>query len=315
MKVKMSEIFKPKTDKPADFDRHLARLQEIQTLREETSLWRDRTDVHVDTQGFPYFMVLPLADVHIGNQGCDLETLSEYLKFLKDQPVYTVLVGDLGDFFSPTKHPDGMLGDVIPPDDQMLLLRRFMQTYQEKILAVVQDSSHVDWVRQAAGIEPYRWMTEDLGIPLINNGGMMDISVNNQSYSMTLYHEIARYNSSFNRTHALKRMRELDRPADVVVGAHRHIGAMEKAVHQEGKPLFIQLGTFKTADSFGLRRGMVPTPQPFFPVLFFDGRRHNVEAIEDLQTAEEFINCMELYCKQVGIGVLGSGTGAGTGHR
>lgn len=288
----MSELFRMKQPEGIDFARHMERLRKIQELRAETALWRDETSVHVDTKGMPYFCLMPLADLHIGAAGCDMEALAEHLTYLKEYGVSTVLVGDLGDFFSPDKHPEGMLGDVIPPDDQMLLLRRFMQEYKDNILAVVQDSSHPDWVRQSSGIEPYRWMSEDLGIPLLNNGATIDLTVNNQRYSVGCYHEIARYNSSFNRTHALKRMRELDHPTDVVIGAHRHIGAIEKAVHQDDKPTFVQLGTFKVKDGFGTRRGMVPSPQIFFPTLFFDGRKHNIEAVENLEAAEEMIEAL-----------------------
>jgi hypothetical protein len=301
----MNEILRMKPPESIDFKRHMDRLRQIQELRAETSLWRDETKIHVDTQGMPYFYLMPLADLHIGAQGCDMESVAEHLDFLKKHNVATVLVGDLGDFFSPTKHPDGMLRDVITPDDQMLLLRRFMQEYRDNILGVVQDSSHPDWVRQASGVEPYRWMAEDLGIPLLNNGGLIDLTVNNQRYSIGCYHEISRYNSSFNRTHALKRMRELDRPTDVVLGAHRHIGAMEKAVHQDDKPMFVQLGTFKTKDGYGTRRGMVPSPQTFFPTLFFDGRKHNVEAVENLEAAGEMIEALESHQKQLAVAHLG----------
>jgi isochorismate hydrolase len=294
----MEVIKQPKPDR-VEFDRHLQRLQALQELRSETAMWRDKVDVHIDTHGKPFFYFMPTADWHLGAQGCDMEALSEHLGYIKSH-VHTALVGDLGDFFSPTQHPDGMMGDVITSDDQLLLLRRFMEQYQDRILATVQDDSHTDWVRQSAGIEPYRWMTEDLGIPMLNNGGLLTMTVNNERYTASLYHDIARYNSSFNRTHALKRMRELDRPADIVVGGHRHIGAMEKAVHQEGKPVFVQMGTFKTIDDYGIRRGMIPAPQVFYPTLFLDGRRHNVEMIEDMETAREFIDAVEWRFRDVG---------------
>lgn len=289
----MTEIIQSRTPNEMDYDRHLARLMELQTLREETSFWRDKTSVHAETdRGLP-FVFTPIADTHIGHIGCDMGELERYMRFIHREDVYTACVGDMGDFFTPMRHPSGMMGDVITPDDQMLLLKRFMETYKDDVLAVVQDSSHPDWIRQVAGIEPYRWMCMDLNIPLLNNGGMIDLTVNDQKYTVSMYHEIARYNSSFNRTHALKRMRELDRPADVLIGAHRHIGAAEKAVHQSDKPVFVQLGTFKTRDSFGIRRGMVPTPQVFFPTLFFDSRKHNVEVIEDLDTAHEYLDALQ----------------------
>jgi len=302
----MPEIIKPKPKEAVDFNRHLARLQALQDLREETNLWQEKVDLHVDTQGFPYFMLLPLSDLHIGHQGVDMDELGHYLRYLKDYPVQTVLVGDLGDFFSPTKHPDGMLGDVITPDDQLLLLKRFMETYQDKILAVVQDPSHGDWVRQSSGIEPYRWITEDLNIPLLQSGGLLDLSVNNERYRISLYHAISKFNSSFNRTHAAKRSRELHRDCDMVISGHVHIGAMEKAVHREDTPYFVQLGTFKVNDGFGTRNGMFPKPQPFYPTLLFDGRRHNIEAIEDPDSAMEFINAMKAYQTTLAVGTHGS---------
>jgi UDP-2,3-diacylglucosamine pyrophosphatase LpxH len=286
----------------------MARLAELQELRNETTIWRESTSLHVDTGGYPYFYFHPLSDVHIGHQGVDHQALLEHLAFIKRMPVTTALVGDVADFFLPSKHPDGMLGDVITPDDQLVLWRRFMEEYKEKLLGVVQDPSHVDWARRQAGIEPYRWMTLDLEIPLLESGGHIDLTVNDQRYKIVMFHQVAKYNSSFNRTHSLKRMRELHvDDADVVIGGHVHIGAMEKAVHREGKPYFVQLGTFKTEDGFGTRGGYVPRPQVFFPTLVFDGRKHNVEAIEDLDAGEEFIHAMDAFYKTLAVGHLGYG--------
>ena len=205
-----------------------------------------------------------------------------------------------------------MLQDVLTPDDQLLLLRRFMQEFQEKILASVQDPSHTDWIRSRAGIEPHRWMTEDLDIPLLKSGSVMNLTVNDQRYKILLFHAIARFGSSFNRTHPHKRMLEMHRDADVVIAGHRHIGAMEKTVHRDEKmPSLVQLGTFKTKDEFGERYGMVPRPQVFFPTMFFDARRHNIEMIEDIQAAQEFLAASSHYARQMGVAYLGYGSSRG----
>jgi len=269
----MSELLRSEQIEEIDFKRQMQRLQEMQRLHNETNVWQSRVDADIQTDS-PFVFLQPLSDIHLGHAGVDMEALSEHLNFLKNKDVYTILSGDIGDFFIPA------------PDDQMLLMRGFMEQFQDKILAVVQDPSHTDWIRQQSGIEAYRWATRGLGIPLLESGGQLVLSCNDQEYDIMPFHQISRFNSSFNRTHSLKRAREMNRTADIVIGAHVHIGAMEKAVHRVDKPYLVQLGTFKTHDGFGTRKGMFPKPQVFFPTMLLDTHKHNVEAIEDLETAE-----------------------------
>ena len=187
------DVYKPTPKDTQDFDRLLSRYKALTDLQNETEIWRDGIELHVDTNGAPYFAMVPLSDMHIGHRGVDIEALTDYINYLRNYPIHTILVGDLGDFFSPTAHADGMLQDVLTPDDQLLLLRRFMQEFQEKILASVQDPSHTDWIRSRAGIEPHRWMTEDLDIPLLKSGSVMNLTVNDQRYKILLFHAIARF--------------------------------------------------------------------------------------------------------------------------
>jgi UDP-2,3-diacylglucosamine pyrophosphatase LpxH len=70
-------------------------------------------------------MLLPLSNLHIGSYGVDDQSLKRYLTFLKENPVYTVLVGDLADNFSPIKHPTAMKEDVVSPTEQWAVTRSF----------------------------------------------------------------------------------------------------------------------------------------------------------------------------------------------
>jgi len=289
------EAFKPKPEPREVLEAHLSRLKKMQELHNQTNFWKDTVELHIDTGDYPFAHVVPLSDLHLAHQGVDMEDLSEYLNFVEREPVYIGLHGDLGDFFNPSKHADGMFGDIVTPEQQMEMLRAFMERFQNKILYCTQSPSHDDWVRQASGVDPYYWITKDLNIPLVKGGGLVNLSVNEQLYRILVFHGVSRYNSSFNRTHALKRARELHKDADIVIGGHKHIGAMEKAVHREDKPYFVQLGTFKTEDGFGTRKGMFPKPQVFFPTLFLDSKKHNVEAIEDRETAEMLIEALGVY--------------------
>lgn len=285
-------VVRPQMREARSFSQLMNRLEELQGIKRESALWKDKVDITVDTGGFPYFLLHPLSDLHIGAIGSDTQALRKHLSLLTDLPVYTVLLGDLGDMFSPTKHPEGMMGDVLTPDEQMVTLRAFFREFQPSILATVQDPSHMDWVRQVSGIEPQRELVEDLNIPLLQSGGHMNLNVNGIDYKLLLFHKIARFNSSLNITNAGKRMLDMEADADVVISGHTHIGAAEKLVKRDKKPLVVNLGTFKTSDDFGTRQGMVPNPQVFFPTLFFDARRKNVEMIEDVDAARQLIESL-----------------------
>lgn len=283
------QIERPDILEQPSFERELDRIEQLQDLQKEVGLWKDEVEISVDTNGFPFFVFRPLADMHMGAIGTDIKEVREHLHDLKGYSIYTALLGDIGDFFSPTAHPDAMLGDVITPDEQLLTVRRFYENYAEKILCTVQDSSHTDWVRQKAGIEPVRFMVEDLKIPALKNGGMLHLKVNDISYEILLFHQIGKYNSSLNITNAGKRMMDMMQDCDLVVSAHTHIGDVEKLVKRNKKAVILQLGTFKTDDDFGNRKGLSPRPQVFFPTLLFDGRKRNIEMIEDRASATEYL--------------------------
>jgi UDP-2,3-diacylglucosamine pyrophosphatase LpxH len=284
------QIIKPEPLQPTTFDEELQRMKELQKQREPLQIWKDEVDIQVDTGRLPYFFLMPLSDLHIGSEHTDYHQLEKYLKVIDRYPIYTVPLGDLGDFFGPFKYPTGMAEDVVNADAQLMTLRNFFLQYKEKILCAV-TGNHDDWIYKTAGVEPYRWLVEDLNIPLLNSGGLLNLEVNGVKYKILLYHAISKYNSSFNPTHAGKRMLELHRDADIVVSGDKHRFGMEKLTHRDKKPYIIQLGTFKTEDSYGRRSyGMAPHPQAGFPVLFLSAGEKNVEAIENLEIAKDFID-------------------------
>lgn len=288
-----TRVTRPIIETPLTFEEHFDRVEHLQEIQKETSLWKDEMTVEVDTGKMPFFVFRPLSDMHMGAQGVDMEAIRAHLKDLKEYPVYTAMLGDIGDFFNPMKHPEGMMGDVINPDDQLGMVRSFFKEYQEKIFCTVQDPSHTDWIRQVAGIEPQRYLVEDLGITALKNGGVLNLKVNNISYKILLFHQIGRYNSSLNLTNAGKRMMDMHQDADLVVSGHLHIGAIEQLIKQNKKATILQLGTFKSdGDQYGERKGLVPRPQPFYPTLFFDGRRKNIEFIEEREAAMEWVSTL-----------------------
>lgn len=286
--IKIDEAVCPQ---PLSFEQHLTRLESIVELRKETGLWQDEVSKTITTKA-PFFAFRPLSDIHFGAIGVDMKALKEHISDLKDLPIYTAICGDVADMFSPTKHPSGMLGDVITPDDQLSLVRRFFEGYKDRILATTSDPSHTNWANESSGIEPQRWLTEGLGIPCLKSGGRFDLNVNGIQYKGLLFHEIGKFKSGLNITNAGKRMLDMMDDVDFVVSGHTHIGSFEKLVKRDNKPVIIQMGTFKTDDDFGIRKGLSPRPQVFFPTLLFDSRKKNIEVIEDREAARVIVNSL-----------------------
>lgn len=283
-------VEKPQQANPFSFDEHMRRVKQLQEIKGEFSLWRDKIDIKVDVGKLPFMPFRPIADMHIGAMGVDMAQVENHLNDIKNSSIVTAAVGDMGDFFGPMAHPEGMMGDVIGPDEQLTMLRRFFEEFKDKMLCTVQDPSHTDWIRQKSGIEPQRYLVENLGIPALKSGGLVKLNVNGIEYKMLLFHQIGKFGSSLNITNAGKRMLDMAQDVDIVISGHTHIGAMEKVVKRDGKPYIIQVGTFKTDDDFGTRKGLVPKPQVFFPTILFDSRKKNIECIEDREMAMDILD-------------------------
>lgn len=286
-------ISEPVCPQALNFDQHLTRLEGIIELKKETGLWQDEVSKVIETKE-PFFAFRPLSDIHFGAIGVDMKALKEHISDLHNLPIYTAICGDVADMFSPMKHPSGMLGDAITPDDQLSIVRKFFEEYKDRILATTQDPSHVDWVQQTSGVEPQRWLTDNLGIPCLKSGGRFNLKINGIEYKGLLFHEIGKYKSSLNVTNAGKRMLDMMDDVDFVVSGHSHIGAYEKLVKRDKKPVINQMGTFKIDDDFGTRKGLSPKPQVFFPTLLFDTQKKNIEVIEDRDAAKSLIQAYSL---------------------
>jgi len=298
-------VKKPPLSQLPSLSEQLTTLHQLSEATRQKELWRDEVEIKVQTRGLP-FMFLPLSDLHIGASGVDYQSLQKHLVFIKRNPVYTVLVGDLADNFSVVSHPSGMAEDVVAPTDQWSVVRAFFKEYQDKILANVGGGQHDFWIKEKAGVDIFRWMTEDLNIPLLKTGGLLKLDIDDSKFKVRLWHKIARLNSQFNYTHAGKQALRLGADdSDVIITGDKHLGGIEQTHIGDKKRTIVQLGTFKVEDSFGRSQGFVQHPRPFYPVLMFFPQTYNIEAIENLDQAEELISGMVKYYKQKAVALIG----------
>jgi len=298
-------VEKPFSSSDPSLNEQISHLKDLQEYKKSHEIWKDEIDIKATTQGLP-FMFMALSDLHIGASGADYDALKERLLFLRDYPVSAILVGDLADNFSPMRFPSSMSENLVEPTDQWRLARSFFKEFQDKILVNVGGGQHDEWVKRISGIDIFQWMTEDLNIPLLKSGGVVNFQVDDQKYKIRLFHKIGRLNSQFNYTHAGKQaLRLAGDDSDLIITGDKHLGAVEQTHIGDRKRTICQLGTLKVEDDFGRSQGYPQRPIPFYPVFMLFGDQHNVEVVENLDSAKKMIDATFQYYKQLGVGSLG----------
>lgn len=298
------KTFIPPVESPKSFGDYLDVFQQLREVRNTNEIWKDEVDIRVQTNGLPFFLI-PFSDLHLGSKDTDYTSFKKYLDYVKNYPVSTVLIGDLVDNFSPTWIPPGMMDDIAPPQIQHGSLRAFFKEYHEKILANY-SGNHDSATWRSSGAEIFNWINEDQGVPLLHGGGTINLTVDDEKYKIIGFHRILLFHSNFNPTHAGKRALELYKDADAIISGHHHRGGVEKLTHRDGKtPVIVSCGTFKTEDSFQKDAGRIVPFDIFYPTLAFFPQRHNVEVIEDVDTAKEMIDSIYQFHKHQAVSMLG----------
>ena len=277
-----------------NFAEYIGKMQELSEFKLEQSLWRDKVEINIETP-YQWFGAQPFGDSHIGSHGVEYDKLTEILVGWRQYDnLRAILCGDLGNFFVPRgKYPEGMLGDVVSPQTQMVALKKFFTEFQDEILANTSDPSHADWVYQTAGIDVYEYINHDLRVPLINPGGSVLLNINGIKYDIMPFHDIAKFKSVYNPTHAQKQTLRFKRDADVVISGHTHgYGAFEKGWFNQHEISVVQFGTLLTKETGSVhmkKQGYSGSPRAFYPIVLFNTQEKRMQMVDDIRDAELFL--------------------------
>jgi hypothetical protein len=201
-----------------------------------------------------------VGDVHLGSIYTDHERFMNEMEEIRRHPnAYVVFMSNLIDNAIPTQFPDSMLANAIHPQEQVIMMSKVVKNLNDngKVLGAVTSPCHEGWTWKKAGQDINRLIFGFDGrkFPVLENGGKLHLQFgNNIEYLMALYHQVGPYESNFNETHALRQMNRLSllMKADVVAGAHRHVGAAEmvyEGTGEERKPVaYIRTGSYKGID-------------------------------------------------------------------
>jgi hypothetical protein len=241
-------------------------LDDAQRIYNEGRIGQDGGSVNFNSGPICIFFV---GDVHYGSVFCEHKLFHKHMNMIKrTKGCFVVFMSNMIDNAIPSQYPSNMLNNSIPPDKQVIAMRKVMEDLNRhnKILGAVTSPCHEGWTWKHTGqdINALIYGFPKRKFPVLDNGSILKVKVGRVTYNVALFHQVGPFESNFNETHALKQMNRLNllMRGDVVVGAHRHFSAAQLVYEGNGesrKPVaYIRTGTYKgtgkTHDSWSVGR-------------------------------------------------------------
>ena len=156
--------------------------------------------------------VINLSDLHWGHQHVDYNFLDELLTTIENtQDTYCTFGWNILDAAIPSQFPDGVMWSGQTAQEQVYTFADKIQTMWKKnkiLSAIGSGSCHEGWTKKHTGWQIYRELFGNTDIPLLENGGYLDIQVGQEIYRTAHFHKL-KYWSSLNKAHG--GLRALDR--------------------------------------------------------------------------------------------------------
>mgnify|MGYP001591874002 CR=1 FL=1 len=250
--------------------------------------------------------LFPIADIHFGSVYSNVELWEKHRKAISETPgAYVVFLHNLVD--NDIKFKNANMPNGIPPHEQFRVMQKWIKDLDQegKVLGAIWSDCHDGWSMAQAGIEAEKLLFgyEGRKFPVIENGGILNLEVDEQKYSIGLWHKQGPFNSRFNPEHALRQNRRLNHEGatDVEIGAHYHntaASANYEGAKNRMKPVhFIRVGTYKgvptslneqeyITDRWAVEKFGSSGEMPGTALMFFN-KEHRIDNSLDFETAME----------------------------
>lgn len=251
-----------------------------------------RIHPHYDNKAW----VVSLADIHWGHKDVDYDFADKLLSTVENTPdTYAVVGWNLLDAAIPSQFPDGVMWSNMTAQEQVYTFRDKLRALydKKKLLGGIGDCScHEGWMKRGTGWMIYRELFEGMDdVPLLKNGGYLDITVNDETYRTAHFHK-TKYWSQFNKTHGGDRAMDRIVDAEIVFTSHIHQAAVGQT--ERYNPPFtkntavISSGTCKLQDNF-TRGHMGKDGEKGGQGIMLWGDKHKFQVIYDLDIGAEIM--------------------------
>ncbi len=234
--------------------------------------------------------IIPISDVHVGDQHCDLEKLKDYLAWIKENPAWIILNGDLM-----TCDIKNSVGDiyksVLNPHDQRRLLIELFKPFKDRIISITQ-GNHERRIWQEVGEDPMSIFAEVLGLEdrydpdslLLHVRIGKDKHGKRIGYTIFCTHGWSNGRRAGSKLTAIQELRHVIL-ADCYIASHTHTQGciVEKYLIPEPrtgkimeiKQSFVSAGSFLNYGGYAERKGL-PIAKTGTPRIRLDGTRKDL---------------------------------------
>lgn len=253
---------------------------------------RDNTEIHdvdIKLSDNKPIMVTWLSDLHIGHVSCDMKKLRHDLGLLKStEGVYAILGGDLSDNVVTAVTNRGMHNEQLSPIRiQKAVVDKLSEFLgKDKVLAMVL-GNHDEWSISNDDFDFIAYLSKKIGCSYMGAWGYVNLMLGSEEYRFLVAHQF-RMNSSFNKTHAAKRLMDLSGDADVVFTGHKHEIAAESTRNRDERRFFAQAGSYLKSSRYGRRLGFKNATSEMPAAIIFPDK-HKVIGVYDSFSFEEGI--------------------------
>ena len=248
-------------------------------------------------------MVVWTSDWHVGHQYCAMEQLRRDLQLLSRTPgTYAMLGGDLFNNVIATSPMGSQFEEMGPPRMQKLLVEQALRWLQGRVLSMIL-GNHEGRSIAADDFDPVAYFAKKIGAVYFGSFGLLRLRLGEQEYSILNAHKF-RMSSSFNKTHAAKRMLDLIDDADIVFTAHKHDPAQESEIKRKRPRFYGAAGTYEARSRYGKSLGYSGSPADMPGVILFPGEKKFLgfrdaftDGIHALWSYRRDFDCPCSYCR------------------
>lgn len=242
--------------------------------------------------------VIPMGDLHIGDNNCDYKSILERIEYVKNTPnAYCILDGDLMDTAIAASVGDTYGANLQPMEQMKQCVKLFQELADKGKILCVLPGNHEDRVYKTDGLDITELMCAQLGIPekyspttalLFIRFGRASSGRHGRPQLYTVY---VTHGSGGGRREGGKVNRLADLAsivdADIYIHAHTHLPLVFKEAffRVSGSnssvalvdKLFVNTAASLNYGGYGDKQGFKPASKSS-PIIYLDGLKHNMWA-------------------------------------
>lgn len=226
-------------------------LEKFKQFQGETDPYKDEAKIKIKHDN--PITVYAIGDVHFGADSSKIDLFMRDMEIIRQTPnAHMVILSNLIDAFIPTHHAGGKLNSPMPTQKEAKAMNGLLKQLaaEDKVLAMVHSPCHEGWSETNAGIDLQQIMFEDTGIPMLENGGVLNMEFSNgKVFSAGLWHQPGNGGEGKNSASWSHQAKSRIGTTDIIMIGHSHVGEVEQAFfgeHPNRNPVaLVRSGSYK----------------------------------------------------------------------